>query len=193
MSDIVKIAPSKEQIENVKKMVVKNLTDDEISEIISIKKIEKGEKTLENFSHLIKFGGEIPRPGRIKWEELKDSSYVKYIKESEYDDLTDGLLDDVFFDKELKTEHIEDMREEGEEEELAFFKEVENEVNQLISKGLVIDRNLVWDIKSILTMEKQKYYLKREGNDIGFLKELYSYIPEKKMKRIQKRWKKRWE
>lgn len=185
--------PTKEQIKKAETIVVKNLSDEEVGEIISIKKIEKGEKTLKNFSELVKFGTAVPRPGRISWEKLKDSVYVKYIKESEFDDLSDGLLDDVFFNEEMKAEHIEDMKEEGEDEELQIFKEVEKEIKKLQDKGLEINRNLVWDIKSILTMEKQKYYLIRDGNDIEFLKELYSYIPQKKMKRIEKRWKKRWE
>lgn len=187
------LEPSKEQINAVKNMIVKNLTDEEVREIISVRKIEKGEKTLRNFSELMKFGTAVPRPGRIPFENIS-TSYIKYIKESDfYDDLNDGLLDEVFFDEEMESEMIEDMKEEGEEEEIAFYKEVKKDIINMKEEGLKIDRNLVWDIYAIISGEKQRYYLERDGNDIEFLKKLYGNIPTKKEKRIQKRWKKMFE
>lgn len=185
--------PTKSQIKEVKNMVVKNLTDEEIREIISVRKVEKGEKTLKNFSELMKFGTAVPRPGRIAFSEISEN-YIKYIKESDfYDDLNDGLLDEVFFDEELESEMVEDMREEGEEEEIAFYEEVKKDIINMKEQGLKIDRNLVWDLYAIISGEKQRYYLERDGNDIEFLKKLYSNIPTKKEKRIQKRWKKMFE
>lgn len=187
------LEPTKEQVKAVKNMVVKDLSDEEIKEIISIRKVEKGEKALKNFSELMKFGAPVARPGRIAFENIS-KNYIKYIKESDfYDDLNDGLLDEVFFDEELESEMVEDMREEGEEEEIAFYKEVKKDIINMKEQGLKIDRNLVWDIYTIISGERQKYYLEREGNDIEFLKKLYSNIPTKKEKRIQKRWKKMFE
>ena len=73
------------------------------------------------------------------------------------------------------------------------YKEVKKDIINMKEQGLKIDRNLVWDIYTIISGERQKYYLEREGNDIEFLKKLYSNIPTKKEKRIQKRWKKMFE
>lgn len=187
------LEPTKEQIETMKKIVVKNLTDEEIGEIISVQKIEKGEEVKKTFSELMKFGTAVKRPGRIPFDEIEES-YLEYIKESDFfDDLNEGYLDEVFTDKELEAEMLEDMREEGEEEEIAFYEEVKEGIEKMKEQGLVINRNLVWDLFSILNGEKQRYYLERKGNDIEFLKKLYGHIPEKKMKRINKRWKKRFE
>lgn len=187
------LEPTKEQVKEVKNMVVKDLSDEEVKEIISIRKVEKGEKALKNFSELMKFGASVARPGRIAFENISEN-YIEYIKQSDfYDDLNDGLLDEVFFDDEMESEMIEDMKEEGEEEEIAFYKEVKKDIISMKEQGLKIDRNLVWDLYAIISGERQRYYLERNGNDIEFLKKLYSNIPTKKEKRINKRWKKMFE
>lgn len=180
---------NKEQKEKMQKLVVKSLSDDEVKEIISTWKVQRGEKALENFSELTKFGEKIPRPGRIKWDDVSEK-YINYIKESDFfDDLNDGLLDEVFFDEELESELLSDMEEEEEFDEIKKYQAVKEDVLKMQKKGLKIDRNLVWDIHAIISGETQKFYLERAGNDIEFLKDLYSEIPPKKVKRIQKRWK----
>ena len=193
MSEKVVLEPTKEQVKAVKQMVVKDLSDEEVAEIISVRKVEKGERTLENFSELIKFGTAVPRPGRIAWDKIS-KNYLKNIKESDfYDDLNEGYLDEVFFDSELEAEMLEDMKEEGEDEEIAFYKKVKKDIINMTKQGLKVDRNFTWDVYNILNGEKQKFYLERNGNDIEFLKKLYQHIPSKKEKRINKRWKKRFE
>lgn len=85
------------------------------------------------------------------------------------------------------------MKEEGEDEEIAFYKKVKKDIINMTKQGLKVDRNFTWDVYNILNGEKQKFYLERNGNDIEFLKKLYQHIPSKKEKRINKRWKKRFE
>lgn len=193
MSEVITLEPTKKQIEQVKNMVVKNLSDDEIREIISLRKVEKGEKALASFDGLVKFGAKVPRPGRIPWDEISEN-YIEYIKESDFfEDLNDGLLDEVFFDDDIEAEMLDDMREEGELEEIKFYKEVKKDILEMTEKGLKVNRNFVWDVFNIINGEKQRFYLERDGNDIEFLKKLYSHIPAKKEKRIMKRWKKMFE
>lgn len=183
--------PSKTQIKNVENMIVKKLSNDEIGEIISIKNIEEGERTLANFSHLIKFGGEIPRPGRIEFEVIRESAphYLQLLKEtSGIDDINDGMFDECLLDDDKFKEIVDEMREEEEEEEANTYTLARKELKSLINEGLEVNRNLTWDVRKIMRNENLIYYLERDGNDVEFLKKLYSYIPENKMKRIRERW-----
>lgn len=189
--DVFDMNPSKTQIENVENMIVKKLSNDEIGEIISIKNIEEGERTLENFSHLIKFGGEIPRPGRIEFEVIRKSAphYLQLLKEtSGIDDINDGMFDECLLDDDKFKEIVDEMREEEEEEEANTYTLARKELKSLINEGLEVNRNLTWDVRKIMRNENLIYYLERDGNDVEFLKKLYSYIPENKMKRIRERW-----
>ena len=191
MSEKIVLEPTKEQKEQMKKIVAVKLSDEEIGEIMSVRKVEKGERALQNFSELMKFGAAVPRPGRIPWEEISEN-YIKYIKESDFfDDLNEGYLDEVFFDEELEKEMLEDMKEEEEFKEIEFYKLVKKDIIEMQEKGLKVDRNLTWDVFFIVNGEKQRYYLERSGNNVEFLKKLYSYIPEKKNKRIENKWKER--
>ena len=122
MSEKIVLEPTKEQKEQMKNIVAVKLSDEEIGEIMSVRKVEKGERALQNFSELMKFGAAVPRPGRIPWEEISEN-YIKYIKESDFfDDLNEGYLDEVFFDEELEKEMLEDMKEEEEFKEIEFYK-----------------------------------------------------------------------
>ncbi len=191
MSEKIVLEPTKEQKEQMKNIVAVKLSDEEIGEIMSVRKVEKGERALQNFSELMKFGAAVPRPGRIPWEEISEN-YIKYIKESDFfDDLNEGYLDEVFFDEELEKEMLEDMKEEEEFKEIEFYKLVKKDIIEMQEKGLKVDRNLTWDVFFIVNGEKQRYYLERSGNNVEFLKKLYSYIPEKKNKRIENKWKER--
>lgn len=183
--------PNEEQIKQVKNIVVKNLDMDTIGEIISIKNIEEGEKSLNNFSEIMKFGTPVTRPGRIAFDIIKDKAphYLKLLKEtSGLDDINDGVFDEYLLDENKFKEIVNEMKEEDEIEEAQDYTEARKELLQLINMGLKVDRNLTWDVRKIMRNENLIFYLERDGNDIDFLKELYKYIPEKKMKRIRKAW-----
>ena len=183
--------PNESQIKQVKNIVAKKLDMDTIGEIISIKNIEEGEKTLENFSELNKFGTAVPRPGRVKFDVIRESAphYLKLLREtSGIDDINDGMFDDCLLDDDKFKEIVDEMREEEEEEEANTYTLARKELKSLINEGLEVNRNLTWDVRKIMRNENLIYYLERDGNDIGFLKKLYSYIPDNKMKRIRERW-----
>ena len=183
--------PTNEQIKNIKNIVVKDLDMDTIGEIISVKNIEEGEKTLKNFSELTKFGTPVPRPGRIAFKIIEEKAphYLQLLKDtSGIDDINDGMFDEGLLDEETFKETIEEMEEEGEIEEAQDYQFARQQLLELVEMGLKVDRNLTWDVRKIMRNENLIYYLERDGNDIDFLKELYSYISDKKMKRIRKVW-----
>lgn len=183
--------PTNEQIKNIKNIVVKDLDMDTIGEIISVKNIEEGEKTLKNFSELTKFGTPVPRPGRIAFEIIEEKAphYLQLLKDtSGIDDINEGMFDEGLLDEEKFKETIEEMEEEGEIEEAQNYQFARQQLLELVEMGLKVDRNLTWDVRKIMRNENLIYYLERDGNDIDFLKELYSYISDKKMKRIRKAW-----
>lgn len=185
--------PNETQITNVKNIVVKELDDDTIGEIISVKNIETGETTLANFHELKKFGTEVPRPGRIPFQEIveKAPQYIELLTNTRgMDEINEGMFDEKLLNTEAFNEIKNEMLEEDEIEEAITYEEARKQIVSL--QGLKIDRNLVWDIRKIVRSDKQREYLESQGNDIEFLKKLYSYIPEKKMKRIQKRWNEKW-
>ena len=98
------------------------------------------------------------------------------------------MFDECLLDEEKFKEIIEEMEEEGENEEAQDYQFARQQLLELVEMGLKVDRNLTWDVRKIMRNENLIYYLERDGNDIDFLKELYSYISDKKMKRIRKAW-----
>lgn len=183
--------PTETQIEKVKNMIVKDLSDDELGEIISIKNIEDGERAQKNFSELQKFGEAIPRPGRVPWSQMEEEAptYLDLLRNtSGLDEIEEGMFDEAFLDEEIFSDITDEMLEEGEDAEVLELKQARDELLALQEQGLKIDRNLTWDCRKIIRNENLIFYLERDGNDIEFLKELYSHIPDKKMKRIRKAW-----
>lgn len=188
--------PNEEQIKQVKNIVVKNLDKDQIGEIISVKNIEEGEKSLQTFSELVKFGTPVARPGRIAFDivEEKAPHYLELLEEtSGIDDINDGMFDECLMDEDKFKDIIAEMEEEDEIEEAHQYRQARKELLKLVEMGLTVDRNLTWDVRKIVRNKKLTFYLERDGNDVNFLKELYSHIPDKKMKRIRKAWNKQFE
>lgn len=186
----------KTQMENV---IVKNLTDDEVNEIINVNNIIVGRKTLENFSALVKFGTPIDREDRVSWEVLNEKApeYIALMNEVQgfdgVEDINDGKFDTVFLDDDKFQEELDEILEEEEFEEADVLQKAREQLVNLQGAGLKINRNLTWDVWKILRMYRLEEYLKQQGNNIDFLIELYSYIPAKKMKRIRKRYNKQFD
>ena len=183
--------PNKEQIKNVENIVVKDLDMDTIGEIISVKNIEVGEKTLANFSELNKFGTPVARPGRLAFSTIEETAphYLELLREtSGQDDINEGKFDEALIDEAKFQEIVEEMEEEDEIEEAQNYREARKELLKLIDLGLKVDRNLTWDIRKIMRNENLIFYLERDGNNVPFLRELYSHIPDGKMKRIRNKW-----